>query len=76
MTVTNIVSSIDAEIARLLEARALLAGSGPSTGSKAASKNAASKKTASKRVMSAEAREKIAAAQRKRWAAQKKAAKA
>jgi hypothetical protein len=75
MTVTNIVSSIDAQIARLVEARHLLTGTVTSTGNKAATKKSASKKTTRKRVMSAEAREKIAAAQRKRWAAQKKAKK-
>jgi hypothetical protein len=73
MTVTNIVSSIDAQIARLQEARRLLTGTGTSTGNKAANKKPASKKTTRKRVMSAASREKIAAAQRKRWAAQKKA---
>lgn len=42
-------------------------------GSSAGAKTAKAPKAKKKRVMSAEAREKIAAAQRKRWAKQKKA---
>jgi hypothetical protein len=67
MSVTELLSSIDSEISRLQQARALLAGDGHSihrvTGQP------------KKRALSAEARERIAAAQRKRWASQKKAAK-
>jgi hypothetical protein len=67
MNVNEILSSIDSEIARLEQVRALLAGQvGYSAGKGRATK---------KRTLSAEARAKIAAAQRKRWAAQKKAAK-
>ena len=73
MTVNHIVSSVDAEIARLQEARKLLAGIGTSTGNTSASKKSPAKKSTGKRIMSAEARERIAAAQRKRWAKQKKA---
>jgi hypothetical protein len=64
MNVTELLSQIQAEIFLLKQARAILVGTGPvrSSGKK-------------KRVMSAEARAKIAAAQRKRWAKQKKAAK-
>jgi hypothetical protein len=68
MTLTDLVSSIDAEIARLQQARALLTGSGsyaPKAGRRAERKYA----------LSAEARKRIGDAQRKRWAAQKKAAK-
>ena len=73
MTVSNILSSIDAEIARLQEARNLLAGTLINArGRKGTGKSSAPKKSTGKRVMSAEAREKIAAAQRKRWAVQKK----
>ena len=67
MNLNEILSSIDSEIASLQQARALLAGQvGHSAGKGRATK---------KRTLSAEARAKIAAAQRKRWAAQKKAAK-
>lgn len=69
MNATELLSQIDSEISRLQEARNLLAGHGTSNGPK----RARPKKV--KRVLSAEARERIAAAQRKRWAAQKKAAK-
>jgi len=69
MTTSDILAGIDDELARLHQVRYLLAGHGP-TASRAP-------KTASrkKRVLSAEARERIAAAQRKRWAKQKSAAK-
>jgi len=69
MSVTELISSIDAEIARLEQARALLAGS---------ESGAAKKQVKPRRRrhrLSAEARARIAAAQKKRWAAQKKAAK-
>jgi hypothetical protein len=69
----ELLAGIDQEIARLQNARNLLTGSGetkhrgrpPGTG----------KKTARKRTLSAAARQKIAEAQRKRWAAQKKRSK-
>lgn len=67
MSVTDLIASIDSEIVRLQQARTLLAGSDgqtPRTGRKG-----------KRRTMSAEARARIAAAQRKRWAAQKRAAK-
>ena len=73
MTVSNIVDivvSIDARIAELTRARALLAGTEASSGT-----HAATKKKPRKRVMSAAARERMAEAQKKRWAAAKKAAK-
>jgi len=64
----EILASIDSEISVLKQARALLTGS---------SNGASHSSPAIKRAwtMSAEAREKIAAAQRKRWAKQKRAAK-
>lgn len=62
----DIVIEIDREIARLTQARNLLAGTGTTT-EKAA--------RPVKRILSSEARKRIADAQRKRWAAQKKAAK-
>lgn len=72
MSVMDLISSIDAEIARLQQARTILAGLdafSPKANAPAA------KPRPKKRQMSAEARARIAEAQRKRWAAQKKAAK-
>jgi hypothetical protein len=65
MSLTNLVSSIDAEITTLTKVRALLAGLAVSSAAKPA-------KT-SKRTISAAGRKAIAAAQRKRWAAIRKA---
>jgi hypothetical protein len=67
MTLDNIVSSIDAEIARLKQVRALLS----SDGTKKTDISAKPKK----RKMSAAARKRIGDAQRKRWAKQKAATK-
>jgi hypothetical protein len=72
MAISDLLSSIDSEIARLQQARSLLAG--VSTGTRGGY-TAESRPVKAKRTLSAAAREKIAAAQRKRWAAQKKAAK-
>ena len=77
MGIDSILSEIDAEIARLTEARSLLASMGshkPAAKGKGPKK--AAKKAAKKRVLSAEARKRIADAQRKRWAAQRAKAKA
>ena len=78
MAIVDILEELDAEIARLQQAKALLSNGkhtgivGPATaGSPGGSKGAARKK----RTLSPEARQKIAEGQRKRWAAQKKAAK-
>ena len=65
MTIDNILASIDAEIAQLKQARALLAGDGTT--------KAATLAATKKRKMSAASRKKIADAQRKRWAKQKAA---
>ena len=89
MTTNEILSFIDAEIGKLQQVRAILTGysdptvaitkRGPGrpkkiqTPAKAPAKTSAKK--AVKRVMSEEARAKIAAAQKKRWAASKKATK-
>jgi hypothetical protein len=64
----EILATIDSEISVLKQARALLTGT---------SNGASTDRRKGKRTwtMSAEAREKIAAAQRKRWAKQKRAAK-
>jgi hypothetical protein len=73
MTIESILAQIDSEIARLTQARALLSNAGKV--SSAHVKSAAPSKPAGrrrkKRVLSAEARKRIADAQRKRWAAQK-----
>jgi len=79
----QILSSIDAEIAKLEEAKRLLSGTpdllsavtrrGRPKGSGKAAPAAAPAKA--KRVMSAEGRARIAEAQRKRHAARKRAAK-
>jgi hypothetical protein len=74
MSVDHILSAIDEEIDLLQEARRLLGGatfekskSGPSP-----STASAPKRTPKKRTLSAEARKRIAEAQRKRWAAHRK----
>lgn len=82
MDTQQLVAAIDAEIALLQQARALLSGTaapkkrgrkpGQKTAAKAPSAKAAKK---AKRTMSPEGRARIAAAQKARWAAQKKAAK-
>jgi hypothetical protein len=64
MDTTQLLSTIDSEIARLKEARALLAGQ---DGYRPKPKS----KRRGPRFLSAEARARIAAAQRKRWAKQK-----
>jgi hypothetical protein len=77
MAIDTILSEIDAEIARLKEARALLASLGTKTNKagRAVTKAAAKAKPRKKRVLSAEARKKIADAQHRRWAKQKSKAK-
>lgn len=62
MSINNLLSEIDFEIARLQHARALLAGK--------------VKQPRKKRILSPEARARIAAAQKRRWAKQKAAKKA
>jgi hypothetical protein len=78
MEVSNIIKELDAQIAKLQQARALLADSeatpkqrGRPKGSKSASPVV--KKTASKRTLSPEGRKRIADAMKKRWAARRKA---
>ena len=72
MAIDTILAQIDEEIARLTQVRSLLAGSGSSasglSGRKAKKAPAKPKKS---RVLSPEARKRIADAQRKRWAAQR-----
>ena len=78
MEVSGIIAQIDAQIAKLQQARALLAGSttgsggrGRPKGSKNAAKTAAPKKAA-KRKLSPEGRKRIAEAMKKRWADRRK----
>jgi hypothetical protein len=71
MNITEILSSIDAEIANLEQVRTVLTGIGNGTRAKKGA-NGRRKKRA---PLSRAARERIAAAQRKRWAKQKRAAK-
>lgn len=68
MDTSEILSCIDAEISRLQQVRAALAGL--NTDGHAAKASAAKPR----RKMSAAARKRMAAAQRKRWAAAKKTA--
>ena len=89
MSSETILSLIDAEIARLTQVRSILASAGSVSEKLIVSKIAkvgrpakavkaikATKPAGKKRVLSAEARKRIADAQRKRWAAQKSKAKA
>ena len=75
MSIDSILVQIDAEIARLKQARSLLANIGEVaikvTERKTKKSSAKVKKGKKTRVLSPEARKRIADAQRKRWAAQK-----
>ncbi len=74
----SILAQIDSEIAKLVQVRALLNNSGKVSArisALKAGKATAKPKTRKKRVLSADARKRIADAQRKRWAAQKAKAK-
>jgi hypothetical protein len=76
MDTRSIIAAVDAEIAKLKEVRALLALNGKVDGliSRKSTKKVVIAKPV-KHVMSPEARERIADAQRKRWAKTKRAAK-
>jgi hypothetical protein len=73
----TLLALIDAEIARLTQVRSLLGGIGKVAAKvpERKAKKSAPKKTKKRRVLSPEARKRIADAQRKRWAAQKAKAK-
>ena len=78
MAVTGIIAEIDAQIAKLQQARALLAGTmterpgrGRPKGSTKAAPAKAAKKTG-KRKLSPEGRKRIADAMKKRWAERRK----
>jgi len=79
MDTTKIIEQIDSQIAKLQEARALLSGAvaknGPGRPKKDARISVAAKPKPAKRVLSAEAKEKMAAAQKRRWAKVRRAAK-
>jgi hypothetical protein len=77
MGINEIVAALDDEIRRLQQVRSLLAGTKGTVTNKATSFafGANQAKPRKRRHLSAGARERIAAAQRKRWAAKKKAAK-
>jgi hypothetical protein len=71
----EILEHINGEISRLQQVKALLQGSTNGHGRGADSYNASgTPKVKGKRVLSVEARKKIAAAQRRRWAKARKAA--
>lgn len=79
MASDTILALIDVEIAKLMKARAVLAkasGISNKLGDTAINKVKGKAKTSKKRVLSPEARKRIADAQRKRWAAQKTKASA
>ena len=71
MPVENILRMLDAELSRLRQVRALLAATGKIAPVIARSLPAPPRRR--KRPLSAEARRAISEAQRKRWAAKKKA---
>lgn len=77
MEVNRIIAEIDAQISKLQQARALLAGTTTSAlsvgrGRPKGSKNAAAAKTPRKRKLSPEGRKRIAEAMKKRWAERRK----
>jgi topoisomerase IA-like protein len=77
MAIETILAQIDSEIARLKQARNLLAttGTAATKAGRSSKKASAKAKPRKKRVLSAEARKRIADAQRKRWAAVRAKAK-
>jgi hypothetical protein len=69
----EIITALDAEIARLQQARTFIASSSNSTRRVRSSASDGSAAVTKKRKLSPEARKKIAAAQRRRWAKQRAA---
>ena len=79
MDTTEIIAQIDSEIARLQQVKSILSGSTPTTTIKVKrgpKKTAPTPITAKKRILSPEARARIAGAQKARWAKVRKGAKA
>jgi hypothetical protein len=83
MNTSKIIAALDEELARLRQVRELLTGEageaprrrGPRAGARAAGRTpAAGKPARKKRVLSEEARQRIADAQKRRWAAAKRSA--
>jgi hypothetical protein len=71
MSIESILVQIDAEIAHLTHVRNLLASKSAVSVEPANSVSAKAGKAKKRRVLSADARKRIADAQRRRWAAQK-----
>ena len=76
MSREQILSAIDEEISKLQQARKLLQSSGGSKLVSGLSSSGNGRKTRARRTLSPEARARIAAAQKRRWAKQKAASKA
>jgi hypothetical protein len=80
MDTTEIIAQLDSEIARLEQVKSLLSGTAATTttGAKRGRKpkNAPTPITTKRRTLSPEARARIVAAQKARWAKVRKAAKA
>jgi hypothetical protein len=74
MSILDVVAEIDREISRLQQAKELLTGTVVKRGPGRPGRPAGSTNSKPRRVLSAAARAKIAAAQRARWAKQKKSA--
>lgn len=72
MPIETLLATIDAEIAKLQQARNLIAGTGKVTLGGKPDRIGRPKKAGRKRTLSPESRKRIADAQRKRWAAAKK----
>lgn len=75
MSIEEIVKELDTQIAQLQQARQLLSNGAGLTRKSTLADQLEPKVRRKKRVLSPEARKRIAEAQRKRWAAQKKAEK-
>jgi hypothetical protein len=79
MDTTEIIAQLDSEIARLERVKSILSGSTSTTTIKAKRgpkpRTAPTPTTTKKRILSPEARARIAAAQKARWAKVRKAAK-
>jgi hypothetical protein len=74
MNTSKLIEAIDEEISRLQQVRRLLSEGSSDAGATVGAKAARKLPAAKKRTMSPEARARISAAQKKRWAAQKKTA--
>lgn len=72
MQVSQILVEIDNEIARLQQARNLLAGENGKGAKRGRARRAAVKRSPGRRKMSAEGRRKIAEAMKRRWAERRK----